>query len=169
MDSARRGMRAHLPGRRAAGTASEGAAVTDSHLEQVKEAARRAKEKWPGNTDSEKACRAIEAYERGFVELKRYYGRDSSLKLLDPNKGQNGGGRPTMFNVSERSIRRVETIRESKNPGIAALESAAMNGELSLELVEWVVNHPPSADTLEAIWLASTDKDRAEFIVRIKQ
>lgn len=138
-------------------------------LEQVKEVACRAKEKWPHNTDSEKACRAIEAYERGFIELKRYFGRDSALKLLDPNKGTKGGGKPTMFNVSERSIRRVETIREKKRPEVAALESAAMMGELSLELVEWIVNHPPSASTLEAIWLASTDNARAEFMLRIKR
>jgi hypothetical protein len=143
--------------------------VTDSPLEQVKEAAYRAKSKWPHNTDREKTCRAIEAYERGFLELKRYYGEDSALKLLDPNKGQKGGGRPTMFNVSERSIRRVQKIRETNSPGIAALESAAMRGELSLELVEWVCNHPPTADSLEAIWLASTDKARAEFLARIKR
>jgi hypothetical protein len=131
-------------------------------LEEVKEAAYRTQLKWPGGTDAEKACRAIEAYELGFLPLCRLYKRKDALRVLD------SGGRQ-MFGISERHIRRIETIRQKRPKDAARLERVAMLGALSLELVEWIVNHAPSADTLEAIWLTATDKARDEFLTRIKR
>lgn len=141
--------------------------MNENILELVKLTAGRIKEKWPNNSDGEKASRAIAAYELGLVELMRIYSHTTALKILDPNKGMGGGGRSTMFNVSERAIRRVENIRQFRSAAASALESAAMRGELSLELVEWIVMHPPSVDTLEAIWLAASDEARAQFLKRI--
>jgi hypothetical protein len=140
-------------------------------LEEVKEAALRTKMKWPRDTDSEKACRAIAAFELGLVPLMRLYSRDNALSLLDSNRKIKIGkrGRPTMFNISERHIRRIETIREKRPLDAARLESIAMRGTLSLELVEYNVNHPPSADALEAMWLTTSDKERNEFLSRIRR
>ncbi len=122
--------------------------------------------KWPGDSDAEKACRAIEAYELGYVELTSRYDRDTALSVLDPGR-KGGPKRPPIFGVSERHIRRVETIRK-RRPDIAArLERIAMRGTVSLEVAEHLVIHPPSADSLEAVWLAASDKARAEFMSRL--
>jgi hypothetical protein len=142
-----------------------------SVLNQVREAALRTKMKWPDGTDAQKACRAIAAFELGLVELMRLYSYDTALKVLDPNRGMKHGerrGRPTMFNVSERHIRRVETIRQKRPLAAARLEGIAMRGSMTLEVVEHIVNHPPTADALEAMWLISTDKERAEFMSRVR-
>jgi hypothetical protein len=140
-------------------------------LAQVKEAAYRARLKWPDkDDDGQKASRAIAAFEKGYVALIPHYGRDNTLCILDPNKKVKGKrGLPTMFNCSERHIRRVVNIRTKPALACAALESAAMKGALSMEVVEWFVNHPPSGDTLEAIWLAADPKAQAEFLARIKR
>lgn len=74
-----------------------------------------------------------------------------------------------MFNVSERHVRRVETIRAKRPLDAARLESIAMSGAMSLELVEYNVNHPPTADALEAMWLTTPDRARIEFLSRIKR
>lgn len=136
-------------------------------LARVKEHANRIKEKYRGNTDAEKAARAIAAFEIGYVELARAYGRDSTLLLLDPNKKQNLK-KPTMYNVSERHIRRVETIRERRPQAAARLETIAMNGSPSLEWIEHLVINPPNADALEAMWLLADDEARDEFLRRLK-
>jgi hypothetical protein len=141
-------------------------------LEQVKEAAIRTKMKWPGGSDAQKACRAIAAFELGLVELQRLYNYDTALKILDPNRGVKQGerrGKPTMFDVSERHIRRVESIRAKRPLDAARLEGIAMRGAMSLELVEYNINHPPSADALEALWLTTSDEQRAEFMSRIRR
>jgi hypothetical protein len=140
-------------------------------LEEVKEAALRTKMRWPRDTDADKAHRAIAAFELGFIPLMRLYSRDNALSILDPNRKIRIGkrDRPTTFNISERHIRRVETIREKRPLDAARLESIAMKGTMSLELVEYNVNHPPTADALEAMWLTTTDKERNEFLARIRR
>jgi hypothetical protein len=130
-------------------------------IEQVKEAAYRTRLKWRGGSDAEKACRAIEGYELGLVPLMRLYSRKTALKILDPGEGKQ------MFGASERHIRRVETIRQKRPHDAARLERAAMLGALSMELVEWIVNHSPTEDTLEAIWLTANDKARKAFMARM--
>jgi hypothetical protein len=135
-------------------------------LLQVKEAAYHTNLRWRGNSDAEKSSRAIAGYELGLVELTRHYTRITALLFLDPNKSSTGK-KATLFNVSERHIRRVETIRK-KRPDIASrLESIAMRGTVSLEVIEHLIIHPPSADTLEATWLAASDEARTEFLKRI--
>ena len=41
-----------------------------------------------------------------------------------------------------------------------------MRGTMSLELVEYNVNHPPTADALEAMWLTAPDAARKEFLAK---
>ena len=134
-------------------------------LERVREAAYRTRLKYPGDTDAMKACRAIAGLELGLVELCRDFTRKTALQILD--KG--GSGQTPMFNVSERHIRRVETIRKKRPLDAARLEGIAMRGTMSLELVEYNVNHPPTADALEAMWLTSSDQTRKEFLARIRE
>ena len=141
--------------------------MAESILDQVKEAAYRTKLKYPGDTDAMKACRAIAGFELGLTQLMRLYSRDVALQLLDPNKKGNQN-KPTMFNVSERHIRRIETIRQKRPLDAARLEGIAMRGAMSLELVEYNVNHPPTADALEALWLTASDQTRTEFLARIR-
>lgn len=130
-------------------------------LEQVKEAGYRTRLKYPGDSDSEKASRAIEGYELGFLPLRKLYKRKDCLRILDYEGRQ-------MFGASERHIRRVETIREKRPLDAARLERVAIAGELSLELTEWFVNHPPTVNLLEALWLMMTEKERREFLTRIR-
>lgn len=129
-------------------------------LERVKLAGERTRAKWPGDSDAEKASRAIEAYELGYLPLRRLYSRKNALLILD-SKGQQ------MFGVSERHIRRVETIREKRPTDAARLERLATTGALSLELVEWIVLHPPSADVIEAIFLVASPEAQQQFLVRL--
>jgi hypothetical protein len=132
-------------------------------LDQVKEAARRIREQYPDKeSDVQKAARAIAGFELGYLPLKRAYGRASALQILDPNKNQT-----PMFAVSERHIRRVETIRKKRPLDCAFLEGIALRGLLSLELVEWVVNHPLTADVMEGFWLAADDTVQVEFVRRL--
>ena len=74
-----------------------------------------------------------------------------------------------MFNVSERHIRRVETIRKTGGSVAARLESIAMRGGVSLETVEHLILHSGTADALEAVWLTASKADRAEFLNRIRE
>ena len=133
----------------------------ESLLSQVKEAGYQTRLKWPGNTDAEKASRAIEGYELGFLPLTRLYKRRDALRVLDYNGKQ-------MFGASERHVRRVETIRQKRPNDAARLERIAIRGLLSLELVEWFVNHPPTVDLMEALWLMLTNKQQEEFLMKIK-
>jgi len=142
--------------------------MAENILDQVKEAAYRTKLKYPGDTDAMKACRAIAGFELGLTQLLRVYSRDTALQLLDPNKKGNRNA-PTMFDVSERHIRRIETIRKKRPLEAARLETMAMNSQITLELAEKMVNHPESADTMEAMWLTATNESRTEFLARIRR
>ena len=136
-------------------------------LAQVKEAAYRTKLKWPGNSDLAKANRAAEAY-KWFVELKRHYGRNSALLILDPNKNTKKGfpkDKPTMFGVSDRSIRRIETIREQR--AAVGLEDIVMKDGVSLETASHSIIRKVTVDIIEAMWLAASDETRTEFLRRI--
>lgn len=120
-------------------------------LAAAKEAGRQAQQDYPGDSDTAKASRSVAAYE-WFKQLSQHYKRMNALLLLDPNK--NGGPkRPTMFGVSERHIRRVETIRKVRPKQYERLEQIAKQGAVSLETIEHLVLHP-STDLVEVVWLA---------------
>jgi hypothetical protein len=57
-----------------------------------------------------------------------------------------------MFGVSERHIRRVETIRMKRPKQAARLEQIAKQGTVSLETIEHLTLHP-STDLVEVVWL----------------
>jgi hypothetical protein len=136
-------------------------------LPQVIEAARRTLEAWPGNSDTEKANRAKTAYELGLIPLRTFYGTRKALCLLDPNKGKEGGGRSTMFGVSERSIRRIETISNNSPEEYARIKTIALQNGMSLETASHITIRTPAADVLEAAWLAVSSETRDEFTRRI--
>jgi len=124
-------------------------------LQAAKEAGRTALGKYPSDSDADKAHRAIAAYD-WLVELRLHYKRVLALTILDPNK--NGGPkRPTLFGVSERHIRRVETIRDRRPKQSARLEAIAKTGAVSLETIEHLVLHP-STDLVEVVWLVLDEK-----------
>ena len=85
----------------------------------------------------------IAAFELGFVELTKLYSRDIALSYLDPNR-KGVKGKPTMFNVSERHVRRVETIRAKRPLDAARLESIAMSGgcRLSVSSTRSIIHRP---------------------------
>ena len=124
-------------------------------LQAAKEAGREALERHPSDSDADKAHRAIEAH-NWLIDLRLYYKRPIALALLDPNK--NGGPKkPTMFGVSERHIRRVETIRHRRPKQSSRLEAIAKTGAVSLETIEHLVLHP-STDLVEVVWLVLDEK-----------
>jgi hypothetical protein len=105
---------------------------------------------YPGDGDKAKAHRSIWAYE-AFRELSQHYKRVDALLMLDPNK--NGGAKQaTMFGVSERHIRRIETIRRERPKQWPRLEEIAKQGTVSLETIEHLCLHP-STDLVEVVWL----------------
>lgn len=117
--------------------------------ERAKAAGRAFMLQFPGDSDVAKAHRSIAAYE-WFVKLTCHFKRADVLLMMDPNKNGGGPKRSTMFGVSERHIRRVETIRRSKRA--ARLEEIAKQGTVSLETIEHLVLHP-STDLVEVVWL----------------
>jgi hypothetical protein len=115
---------------------------------------------YPGDTDTAKAHRSVAAYEWFLALTRSGYKRNDALLLLDPNK--NGGvKKPTMFGVSERHIRRVETIRAKRPKQAARLEQIAKQGTVSLETIEHLTLHP-STDLVEVIWLV-LDNDAGQL------
>lgn len=119
-------------------------------LAAAKEAGRQICDKYLGDDDRSKAHRSVEGY-RWFVELARHYKRADALQLVDPNK--NGGSKqPRMFGVSERHIRRVETIRKLRPKQFDRLVAIAQQGTVSLETIEHLCLHP-STDLVEVVWL----------------
>jgi hypothetical protein len=119
-------------------------------LKAAKEAGLLAQKEHPGDSDTAKAHRSVAAYE-WFTVLGRHYKRAEALLILDPNK--NGGTKqPTMFGVSERHVRRVETIRKERPKQCGRLEEIAKQGTVSLETIEHLTLHP-STDLVEVVWL----------------
>jgi hypothetical protein len=119
-------------------------------LDVVIKAGQLAKQQWPGDTDADKAHRAFMGY-KWYVELVKYMKRNEVLIFLDPNK--NGGEKqPTVFGVSERHIRRVDTIHTRRPKQFSRLEAIAKKGTVSLETIEHLVLHP-STDLVEVVWL----------------
>jgi hypothetical protein len=119
-------------------------------LKAAREAGLRAQKSHPGDSDKAKAHRSVAAYE-WFVVLGRHYKRAEALLILDPNK--NGGAKQTtVFGVSERHIRRVETIRRERPKQCARLEEIAKQGTVSLETIEHLTLHP-STELVEVVWL----------------
>jgi hypothetical protein len=125
-------------------------------LKEAVDAGIQAQEEYPGDSDTAKAHRSVAAYE-WFKRLRQHYKRADALLILDPNK--NGGAkRATVFGVSERHIRRVETIRKERPKQCARLEEIAKQGAVSLETIEHLALHP-STDLVEVVWLV-LDKDK---------
>lgn len=119
-------------------------------VEQAKLAGRQVKADFVGDGDIAKAHRSLEAY-GWFIALQRHYKRINVLMMMDPNK--NGGPKqPTMFGVSERHIRRVETIMERRPKQFVRLMEIAKSGTVSLETIEHLALHP-STDLVEVVWL----------------
>lgn len=126
-------------------------------LEAARKQGEDARRLYPGDDDRAKAHRSVWAYE-AFVHLCQHYKRVNALVLLDPNK--NGGAKkPTLFGVSERHIRRVETIRKLRPKQAHRLEEIAMAGTVSLETIEHLCLHP-STDLVEVVWLVIDEQDR---------
>ena len=126
-------------------------------LDQVRTAARTVLAKWPEDkNDAHKSNRAFAGYDLGFLPLRDLYKRADVLKILDK-----------LFGVSERHIRRVETIREAGTEKAVILERVAKAGSLSLEVVEHLVIKPTIADVIETMWLCSPPSERGEFLRRI--
>lgn len=120
-------------------------------LDIIIQAGKQAKQQWPGDTDAEKAHRAIAAYDWLMALQKHNVPRNEALLFLDPNK--NGGPKqPTVFGVSERHIRRIDTIRFRRPKQFNRLEEIAKKGTISLETIEHLVLHP-STDLVEVVWL----------------
>ena len=84
-------------------------------MPQIEDAARRTLEKYPNDkSDTDKAGRAVEGYELGYLPMLREgYTRQESLRKTDK-----------LFRVSERHVRRVETIRYRRSKEHAARWSA---------------------------------------------
>lgn len=127
-----------------------------SPLERAKEDARTVLLKWPTDSDLDKNNRAFAGYDLGLVPLREVYPRADALKVLDK-----------MFGVSERHIRRVETIRKSGLAKATILERIAKAGHMSLETLEHLVIKPTNADVIEAIWLCAREIEQCEFLRRI--
>ena len=125
--------------------------------EKAKAAGVAVRSDYPGDTDVEKAHRSVAAYEWFVALMRSGYKRNDALLFLDPNK--NGGDKkPTLFGVSERHIRRVETIRSKRPKQAARLEQIAKQGRVSLETIEHLVLHP-STDLVEVVWLVLDNGD----------
>lgn len=107
-------------------------------FEPVKLTARAIRRKWPGDSYGEKTQRAFAGYDWGYVPLLKVAPRVEVLRLLDRSKA---------FGVSERSIRRVETIRNASREA-AALEAFAKTGWWSLEAVEHIVIRGVNAEVV---------------------
>lgn len=130
-------------------------------LARAREAGREICDKYPGDDDIAKAHRSIEAY-HWFRELSGNYKRAEALLIVDPNKNGGGQKRATMFGVSERHIRRVETILQRRPKQFDRLAQIAKQGTVSLETIEHLVLHP-STDLVEVVWLvldSSGDEDQ---------
>lgn len=110
----------------------------EQNFEQVKLTARAIRHKWPGDSFLEKTQRAFAGYDWGYLPLLEVAQRTEALKLLDVTK---------VFGVSERSIRRAETIRTAPQEA-AALEAFAKSGWWSLEAVEHIVIRGVNAEAL---------------------
>ena len=119
-------------------------------LKEAREAGLQAQKDHPGDSDMAKAHRSVAAYE-WFKRLAGHYKRADALLTHDPNK--NGGTKQaTMFGVSERHIRRIETIRKERPKQCGRLEEIAKQGTVSLETIEHLTLHP-STDLVEVVWL----------------
>ena len=113
----------------------------DQAFVRMKPKADAVRQRWPGDTDMEKTHRAFAGYYEGFIPLlKAGFARTDVLKLLDSSKA---------FGVSERSIRRPETIRKSSDADL--LEALAKSGWWSLEVVEHIAIRGVNTATLEVL------------------
>lgn len=130
--------------------------MNGSPLEKAKEDAKIVLLKWPSRSDVDKDNRAFSGYDLGLVPLRLIYSRADALRVLDK-----------MFGVSERHVRRVETIRKSGKAKASILERIARAGHLSLETLEHLVIKPTNADVIEAIWVCASESEQAEFLRRI--
>ena len=107
--------------------------------------------------------RAIKGYE-ALIELNKAGYSDAIAKeLLDPNiKIKSKPAKPTMYDISERHIRRVKRIA---NAGKFELLIFCAKASLSLEVAEHMIINP-STEMIEAAWEAATPDQQAEFLRR---
>jgi len=97
-------------------------------FEPLKAGARAVRMSWSGTSYSAVAQRAFAGLDQGFTPLiKAGFARADVLDLLDKTRA---------YGVSERSIRRAQSIRQS--PHAVAAEGFAKLGLWSLEVVEHI-------------------------------
>jgi hypothetical protein len=130
-------------------------------IERARIAGAEAQRQYPGGVGE--TWRAIKGYEQ-LVELGKHgYSRAMALGLLDPNRTHKSNPpKPTLFDISERHIRRVETIAKH---GKLEVVMICTGGAVSLETAEHMVIHS-STEMIEVAWLAATPAQREEFLRR---